>query len=246
MFWKNNNLEISVFESWVVMLRTGKIALNTFKNIHLQSNIFYSSKEGTGWWQGGCDASNLIGSGWLAWVPVSGTRSWQASGLQTSLPGHSAFDLLLTKGKEGWFYLQTVKSNLCWVHLEADPAVGAGVRDAEGRGSTHCEKNPSSVLPQRVPFLLSNFSAFDFLQGKILAASLTKIPISFYKRTLSSSPKRLVWNSLCITKGKTASHILLLLSTDGSEEHSLVSQWCLLFQEAQGDGALLPRSDELL
>lgn len=54
MCWKNNNLEISVFESWVVMLRTGKIALNTFKNIHLQSNICESPKKGPGRrWGGG-------------------------------------------------------------------------------------------------------------------------------------------------------------------------------------------------
>lgn len=98
MFWKNNNLEISVFESWVVMLKTGKIALNTFKNIHLQSNICKSSNEGAGWWRGGCNESTPIRSGWWAWDPVGGTHSRQASGPQTSLPGHSPFDLL-AKGK---------------------------------------------------------------------------------------------------------------------------------------------------
>lgn len=74
MFWKNNNLEISVFESWVVMLRTGKIALNTFKNIHLQSNIFYSSKEGTGWWQGGLWREQPH---W-EWLVGLGPRQWHA------------------------------------------------------------------------------------------------------------------------------------------------------------------------
>lgn len=38
----------------------------------------------------------------------------------------------------------------------------------------------------------------------------------------------------------------LLLSTDGSEEHSGVSQRCVLLQAAQGNQTLLPGSDELL
>lgn len=96
---KNNNLEISVFESWVVMLRTGKIALNTLKNIHLQLNTFKSSKEGAGWWWGGCGVSGPIRSGREAWGSVSGTRSWQAAGSQTSLLGRNASELLLAKGK---------------------------------------------------------------------------------------------------------------------------------------------------
>lgn len=79
MCWKNNNLEISVFESWVVMLRTGKIALNTFKNIHLQSNICESPKEGTGRWWGSCRARILTRvAGVLG--PVSGTTHGKLPG----------------------------------------------------------------------------------------------------------------------------------------------------------------------
>lgn len=96
MCWKNNNLEISVFESWVVMLRTGKIALNTFKNIHLQSNICESPKEGTGRWWGGCSTSLLTRGGWCAWA-CRWHNSWQASGLQTSLP--ATVPLTFYKGK---------------------------------------------------------------------------------------------------------------------------------------------------
>lgn len=83
-----------MFESWVVMLRTGKIALNTFKNIHLQSNIFESPKEGTGRWRGGCSRAPSPGAagalGTCQWHPL--TASFRAtdlaSGPWTSLPGH--------------------------------------------------------------------------------------------------------------------------------------------------------------
>lgn len=97
MFWKNNNLEISVFESWVVMLRIGTIALNTFKNIHLQSNIVESSKEGAGWWRGGCQHEQPHRE-WLVCVGPCHGYTRMASFWTAGLAGHSAFELL-TKGK---------------------------------------------------------------------------------------------------------------------------------------------------
>lgn len=71
-----------------------------------------------------------------------------------------------------------------------------------------------------------------------MAASLTKIPISFYKRTLNSSVIR--------EKQLSTLSCSLPLSTDGSEEHSGVSQRWVLLQAAQGDQTLFPGSDELL
>lgn len=89
--------------------------------------------------------------------------------------------------------------------MEAGLAGGAGatLKAAEGPSTLACGKDSSSVLPGRVPFLLANFSVFGFLQEKILAASLTKIPISFYKRTLNSS----------VAKRKTAFHTILLFAS---------------------------------
>ena len=144
------------------------------------------------------------------WLVGLGPRHWHALMASFWAADHASWPqclwLSLTKGKEGWFYLQTVKSNLCWVHLEGDPAAGAGakLRGAEGLSSTRHEKNSSSVLLRRVPVLLPNFSAFGFLQEKILATSLTKISISFSKRTLNSSPEWLVWNLPHFAKRKTA------------------------------------------
>lgn len=188
MFWESNNLEISVFESRVVRLRTGKIVLNTFKNIHQQSNIFESSKEGAGG-TGARDVRDLIRSGWWARDPVwhvptasfwPQTPSWP----QCLWPS-------LNKGK-GRLVLPSVKSNLGWVHFEAGPAGG---------------KDSSLVLPGRVPFLLSNFSVFGFLQEKVLAASLTNIPISFTKGHSIAVPPR--------EKQLSTLSCSLLLSTDG-------------------------------
>lgn len=106
---------------------------------------------------------------------------------------------------KGRLVLPSVKSNLGRVHLEAGPAGGAGatLRAAEGPSTLACGKDSSSVLPGKVPFLLTNFSVFGFLQEKILAASLTKIPISFYKRTLNSS----------VARRKTAFHTILLFAS---------------------------------
>lgn len=212
MFWESNNLEISVFESRVVRLRTGKIALNTFKNIHQQSNIFESSKEGTGWWRvpAMCATSSGVAGGLGT---LCGMCPQQASGRR--LPSWpQCLWPSLNKGK-GRLVLPSVKSNLGWVHFEAGPAGG---------------RDSSLVLPGRVPFLLSNFSVFGFLQEKVLAASLTNIPISFYKRTLNSS----------VAKRKTAFHTLLLFASfhRWSEERSRVSQRCVLLQAAQGDQTL--------
>lgn len=202
MFWESNNLEISVFESRVVRLRTGKTALNTFKNIHLQPNKFESSKEGTGCWRvpATCTTSSG-GAGGLG--TLCGTCPQQASGRR--LPSWpQCLGPSFNKGK-GRLVLPFVKSNLSWVHFEADPAGGAGatLRAAEGPSTLACGKDSSSVLPGRVPFLLSNFSVVGFLQEKIFAASLTNIPISFYKRTLNSS----------VAKRKTAFHTILLFAS---------------------------------
>lgn len=133
------------------------------------------------------------------WLVGLGPCQWHALMASFWAADHASWPqclwLPLTKGKEGWLYLQTVKSNLCWVHLEADAAAGADakLRGAEGLSSTRREKNSSSVLLGRVPVLLSNFSAFGFLQEKVLATSLTKISIPSSKRTLNSSPE---WTSM--------------------------------------------------
>lgn len=89
--------------------------------------------------------------------------------------------LLLAKGK-GWFYLQTVKSNLCWIHLEADPEVRASakLRVAERLSTTGCKKMPSSVILDRFPSLLWTW---------VLLASCRRSQVSFYKSTPTSNPE---------------------------------------------------------
>lgn len=139
VFWERNNLEISVFESHVVRLRTGKMALNTFKNIHLQSNISESSKEGSGWWPvpAMCATSSGVAGGLGT---LGGLRPRQASGRR--LPSWpQCLWPSFNKGK-GRLVLPSVKSNLSRVHLEAGPAGGA-----EGPSILACGKDSSSVLP---------------------------------------------------------------------------------------------------
>lgn len=237
MFWESKNLEISVFESRVVRLRTGKIALNTFKNIHLQSNIFESSEEGQV--GGGCPRCARPHQEWLV---GSGPCVAGAQGkllAADSLPGHSAFDRLLTKGKEGWFYLQSRA-----ISVEYTWKLAWQVEQAP---RWRLQKDQAHSLVERTPLRSS--------QGESLSFSLTSV-------FLASCRKR-SWLHLSLkflfhfTKGHSTAvsrrekqlstlSCSLLLSTDGSEEHSGVSQRCVLLQAAQGNQTLLPGSDELL
>lgn len=103
--------------------------------------------------------------------------------------------------------------------------------------------------PKGTPSLLSNFSALGFMQEKILATSFTKISISLYESTLKSSPEWQVYRICWVQpREKQLSKLFcsLLLPTDASVGHSLVSQWYMLFQEAQGDWTSFPGSGDLL
>lgn len=119
-----------------------------------------------------------------------------------SLPGHSAFDRRLTKGKEGWFYLQSraILVEYTWKPArQVEPAPRGGLQKGQ---HTRLRKELLFGPPRQSPFP-SSFSVFGFLQEKVLAASLTKIPISFYRRTLNSS----------VAKRKTTFHTLLLFAS---------------------------------
>lgn len=150
------------------MLRTGNIVLNTSKKHSFAINHIEIFQEGAGWWQGICDVSYPTRSGW--WVGV-GPHQWHTLTARFRTADLVSWPrclwLLLAKGK-GWFYLQTVKSNLCWIHLEADPEGGAGaeLRVAEELSSTRCKKMSSSVNLGRLPSLLSQV-LLSFLLGKI-------------------------------------------------------------------------------
>lgn len=228
VFWERNNLEISVFESRVVRLRTGKTALNTFKNIHLQSNVFESSKEGPGWWRVPATSSGVAGG----LGTLCGLRPRQASGRR--LPSWpQCLWPPCNKGK-GRLVLPSVKSSLGQVHLEAGPAGGQAPR----RG---CRRTKHTRLwkgllcgPPRESPSPSSFSVFGFLQEKILAPSLTKIPYFILQKDTRRQ---------CREEKKSFPHSpALCFFPQVGEEHSGVSQrWCccrqhratrLCFQEA--------------
>lgn len=185
-----------MFESRVVRLRTGKMALNTFKNIHLQSNTSESSEEGTGRRRAPamCATASGVAGGLGPGVACARGKLLTAD----SLPGHSAFDRLLTKGEEGWFYLQSRAISV--------EHTGKLARQAEQKDQAHSLRKGLLFGPPRGSPFPSSVSVFGFLQEKILAASLTKIPISFYKRTLNSS----------VAKRRTAFHAIPLFASSRS------------------------------
>lgn len=177
------------------MLRTGKIALNTFKNIHLQSNIFESPKEGTGRWWGGCSWAPSPGA-----AGVLGTCQWHpltASFWATDLASWPQYLWPFTKGKGRLVLPSNSQEQPLLSSLWSWPRRWSK-RQAKGcRRAKQCSLWKEVIFSppgEESLFLLSNFSALDFAQEKILAASLTKISVPFYKRTLNSSPEWLLWN----------------------------------------------------
>lgn len=151
MFWERNNLEISVFESHVARLRTGETVLKTFESIHLPSNIFESSKEGTGWWRVPTVCATSLGVAGGLGTPC-GMCLRQASGRR--LPSWpQCLWLSFNKGK-GRLVLPSVKSKLGRVHLGSWP--GRWSRShADGRRRTQHTRLWKGLLfvpPRESPF----------------------------------------------------------------------------------------------